>query len=106
MYVEYVLAPPGIAVGVVLHGPKNPVLLSGHGIGRNLTQKLHLVSLDIDSFDESIHIRRIPGTIDIDSDTAPVGCVFVKINGMPHLPQLVMEDLFLVPPDLKASNRV
>ena len=73
----------------------SPLGFAGHRIDRNAAQKFELLALGIHTLDQRIEIRRIVATVELGHEGMTVGRVFVAVDGVAHLPQVVPQFPFL-----------
>src|SRR5579862_12910 len=93
--VEYALCAPGVRSGIVLHRAHAPFRFIGEGIDLNLAQELQLLTVCIDTLNQSVQIGWIAFAAKFDLKGATVGRIFVAVNRVPHLPEVVAQHALL-----------
>src|SRR5208337_321230 len=87
--IKNVLAAPAPRVRIILHRAHPPIGCVRHGVDRYLAKELVLrrsSSLQRDTIDERLKVRRITKGVYLDRHHPPVSKVLVVVNGFAHSP--------------------
>src|SRR5260370_599431 len=85
-----------------LNGTQSPLIAAGNGIGRNFPQKLNppvTVRAKLDAFHQRLEVRRVSFAPNFHADLIPVGGVFIAVNGITHLAEVMAKLCFFLPYD-------
>src|ERR1019366_6315851 len=105
MHVEDVLSAPAIGVRIILVGAQPPIGRVGHRVGLYGAQEPHLLVRDVDPIHQRLEVGRIPLAVRLDLNSSLVGCIFVAVDGVAHLPQVAAEFALLCALHLEFRNR-
>src|SRR6266550_1443302 len=102
VYVKHVLAAPARRIRIVLNGTQPPFGLPGHGVHWNLSQKTNLpvaACAELDSLHQRFQVRWIAFAPDFHANLIPVGRIFVTVDRILYLPEVVVKLRFFLPND-------
>ena len=104
-HIKNVLSAPGIRVGIVLHGTHAPFRAVGHRIFGNAAQEANFFAAHIHTFHQGFQVRRIALGAHLDLECLAIGGIFVAVDGVAQLPQIVPQLALFFPLDRHPRQR-